>query len=327
VGLKSSLAVFFLTEETNEVCGATDLFSRTSRESFCEKEDFFMKNLSIIAAALFTVVSLIAPAHARDNGMAQPVTVAQYDVPFVPTPQDVVDEMLNIANVGADDYVIDLGSGDGRIVLTAVQKYGARGMGVDLNPDHVARSKAAAREAGIEDRATFVNANLFSTDIKKASVVTMYLLPDVNLKLRPRLLNELKPGTRIVSHAFTMGEWKPDRQAKVGSSSGREIYYWVVPAKVEGTWKIKSQSGEPIQVTFKQQFQEIQGSARINDRNVPLRDAKLEGDRISFTIADNSSGRDSAQKFEGRVNGNAIDGIAAVDGVESRELKWRATKA
>ncbi|HVK54769.1 MAG TPA: class I SAM-dependent methyltransferase [Burkholderiales bacterium] len=286
-----------------------------------------MKNLSTIAAALFTTIALMAPAHARANDMASPIIVAQYDVPFVATPQEVVNEMLNIANVDANDYVIDLGSGDGRIVLTAVQKHGARGMGVDLNPDHIARSKMAAREAGIEDRATFVNANLFSTDIKKASVVTMYLLPDVNLKLRPRLLNELRPGTRVVSHAFSMGEWKPDRQAKVGSTSGREIYYWVVPAKVEGTWKIKSQSGEPIVVTFKQQFQEIQGSARINDRDVPLRDAKLEGDHISFTIADNLNGRDSSQKFEGRVNGNAIDGVAAAGGVENRELKWRATKA
>ncbi len=150
------------------------------------------------------------------------------DVPYVPTPQTVVDEMLKIAAVTKDDVVYDLGSGDGRIVITAAKKYGARGVGVDISSERVEEANANAREAGVTDRVRFMQQDLFQTDIKEATVVTLYLLPDVNLRLRPKLLSDLKPGTRVVSHSFDMGDWKPDKTVEV---DGRSIYYWIIPEK------------------------------------------------------------------------------------------------
>ncbi|TVP62012.1 MAG: class I SAM-dependent methyltransferase [Nodularia sp. (in: Bacteria)] len=151
------------------------------------------------------------------------------DVPYVPTPQAVVDAMLEVAKVGENDVLYDLGSGDGRIVTTAAQKYGTRGVGVEINPELVQEATVNAQEAGVSDRVQFVQQDLFKSDFSEATVVTLYLLPDINLKLRPQLLQQLKPGTRIVSHAFDMGEWEPEQTLKV---DGRTIYYWVVPEEV-----------------------------------------------------------------------------------------------
>jgi SAM-dependent methyltransferase len=150
------------------------------------------------------------------------------DVPFVPTPQEVVDEMLRMANVTKNDFIIDLGSGDGRIVVTAAQKYGAHGIGIDINPERIAEARANAKQAGVTDLVEFRQGDLFKADLSKATVVTMYLLSSVNLKLRPKLLRELKPGTKLVSHAFDMGEWKPERTADV---DGRRVMLWTIPAK------------------------------------------------------------------------------------------------
>ena len=148
------------------------------------------------------------------------------DVPYVPTPQTVVDEMLKLAAVTKDDVVYDLGSGDGRIVITAAKKYGVRGVGVDIDPERVKEANANAVQASVTDRVKFIEQDLFQTDLKEASVVTLYLLPEVNLRLRPKLWRELKPGTRVVSHAFDMGDWEPEKTVKV---EGRTIYYWVIP--------------------------------------------------------------------------------------------------
>jgi tRNA G37 N-methylase Trm5 len=148
------------------------------------------------------------------------------DVPYVPSPHEVVEAMLKLADVKAGDIVYDLGCGDGRIVIAAAQKFHARGVGIDLNPERIQEAEENARKAGVTDRVRFVTGNLFEADIKEATVVTLYLLSDVNLRLRPRLLKELKPGTRIVSHSFDMGDWKPDRKAEV---NGRRIYLWIVP--------------------------------------------------------------------------------------------------
>jgi ubiquinone/menaquinone biosynthesis C-methylase UbiE len=150
------------------------------------------------------------------------------DVPFVPTPEKVVDRMLEVAKVGPNDVVYDLGSGDGRIVIAAAKKHGARGVGIDIDPERVKEARANARSAGVSDRVEFREADLFKTDLGEATVVTLYLLSSVNLQLRPKLLSELKPGTRIVSHAFDMGDWKPLKTEKVGSST---VYYWVVPER------------------------------------------------------------------------------------------------
>ena len=152
---------------------------------------------------------------------------ASLDVPFVATPQQVVDKMLEMANVTGDDYVIDLGSGDGRIPITAAKRYGADAMGVDLDPNRIKQAKENAKKAGVDGKVEFKHQDLFDTDISKATVLTMYLLPKVNMRLRPRILSELKPGTRVVSHSFDMGDWKPERTEKV---DGRTIYFWTVPA-------------------------------------------------------------------------------------------------
>ncbi|MEA5516217.1 SAM-dependent methyltransferase [Nodularia sp. UHCC 0506] len=156
------------------------------------------------------------------------------DVPYVPTPQPVVDAMLEVAKVGKDDLLYDLGSGDGRIVITAAQKYGTKGVGVEINPELIQEANTNAQTAGVSDRVKFVQQDLFKSDFSEATVVTLYLLPDINLKLRPQLLQQLKPGTRIVSHAFDMGEWEPEQTLDV---DGRTIYYWVVPEEVPANLK------------------------------------------------------------------------------------------
>ena len=226
-----------------------------------------------------------------------------YDVPYVPTPQVVVDEMLRTAGVGADDFVVDLGSGDGRILITAARNFGARGFGVDIDPQRIQESTANAQAAGVAERVSFANRDLFQTDISQATVVTMYLLPTVNLKLRPRLLAELKPGTRVVSHDFSMDDWKPDRLVTVQ----KNIYFWVVPAKVEGKWRVQVELpvGErSYEIEISQKFQEIDGLARAPSRNHPLWETSLRGDRIRFVIVDTDMGH----HFEGRVAGDVIEG-------------------
>lgn len=169
-----------------------------------------------------------APSTAAPSTVA-PSSAIDRDVPYVPTPEPVVAEMLRLANVAEDDVIYDLGSGDGRIVITAARNYGARGVGIDIDPTLVEAANDNARQAGVADRAQFVQQDLFETDISEASVVTLYLLPEVNLRLRPKLLEELQPGTRIVSHAFDMGDWEPEQVVQV---DGRTIYYWVVPEEV-----------------------------------------------------------------------------------------------
>ncbi|MBD2609313.1 class I SAM-dependent methyltransferase [Scytonema hofmannii FACHB-248] len=161
--------------------------------------------------------------------VATPVQQRQPDVPYVPTPQPVVDAMLQMAQVKSSDMLYDLGSGDGRIPITAAQKFKTRGVGIDINPERVQEANANAQKAGVTNSVEFRQQDLFETDLRNATVVTLYLLPDINLKLRPKLLKELKPGTRIVSHAFDMGEWKPQRVQQV---DGKTIYLWVVPKQV-----------------------------------------------------------------------------------------------
>jgi SAM-dependent methyltransferase len=229
------------------------------------------------------------------------------DVIWVPTPQALVDKMLDMAKVTPNDYVIDLGSGDGRTVITAAKR-GARALGIEYNPDMVELSKRNAAKAGVSDKANFVKADLFESDFSQAQVITMFLLPDINLKLRPKIL-DLKPGTRIVSNSFTMGDWKADETATVkdGCASYCTAYLWIVPAKVDGTWKLPQ--GE---IALKQTYQTLSGSIRSGATTTPITDAKVNGERISFT-----AGR---VKYSGRVSGNSMDG-------ESSNGKWTATRA
>jgi hypothetical protein len=250
------------------------------------------------------------------------------DSPFVPTNEATVEAMLRIANITASDYLIDLGSGDGRILITAARHYGARGLGVDLDPQLVRESLENARMAGVADRVSFQQRDLFDTRIAKATVVTLYLLPEVNLKLRPRLLAELRPGTRIVSHGFGLGEWHPDLKISV-RGTGSEVYFWVVPAQVAGTWTariVTPNAAQVIEIEFTQKFQDIAGSARRDGQPVHLRDARLDGDRISFVLIDDADHL-HRQNFEGRVSGKTIEGMVQGAGSAPRTRQtWRASR-
>ena len=242
------------------------------------------------------------------------------DVPYVPTPEDVVARMLSIADVGNRDFVIDLGSGDGRIAIAAVKDRGARGaLGVDIDPTRVNEAQLNAKAAGVSDAVEFRQQNLFETQLDKASVITMYLLPRINLELRPRLL-DLKPGTRLVSHAFTMGDWGPDATARVGNN---DIYFWYVPAKVEGRWNVQAADGN-FTIDLTQQFQKITGTALVGGASLPLRDTRLEGDRLDFNI-EVSPGK--VVTYSGKVDGNSIEALSATKTDPRRATGWRATRS
>ena len=255
---------------------------------------------------------------AGDLAQAQPAKEKEYepqvgqegkDVVWVPTPQALVDKMLDMAKVTPKDYVIDLGSGDGRTVITAAKR-GSRALGIEYNPDMVELSKRNAAKEGVSDKAQFIKADLFESDFSKAQVITMFLLPSINLKLRPKIL-DLKPGTRIVSNSFDMGEWTPDQTEKVdGCTNWCTAYLWIVPAKVEGTWKLPQ--GE---LMLKQNFQMISGTLKSGNNNAQITNGKVNGDQISFTAG--------GAQYAGYVNGNAIEGT--VKGGSNG--KWTATRA
>jgi SAM-dependent methyltransferase len=272
----------------------------------------------VLCAAL-VAAGATAPLHAQRN----------LDVPFVPTNQPTVEAMLRVANVGPNDYVIDLGSGDGRILITAARLRGARGFGVDLDPRRVKEATENAKTAGVADRVQFFQRNLFDTKISEASVLTMYLLPRVNLELRPRLLAELKPGTRVVSHDFDMGDWEPDLKLSV-RGTGSQVYFWVIPARVAGHWQVEladARGRQSFELEFTQKYQELEASTRGLDRPATIRDARVDGSRISFTLIDDGQYANRL-RFEGAVRGNSIDGTARGDGAAARgEHRWRATRA
>jgi SAM-dependent methyltransferase len=275
--------------------------------------------LSFARVALCAALVAAAPLHAQRS----------LDVPFVPTNQPTVEAMLRIANVGPNDYVIDLGSGDGRILITAARLRGARGFGVDLDPRRVKEATENAKIAGVADRVQFFQRNLFDTRISEASVLTMYLLPRVNLELRPRLLAELKPGTRVVSHDFDMGDWEPDLKLSV-RGTGSQVYFWVIPARVAGHWQVEladARGRQSFELEFTQKYQELEASTRGLDRPATIRDARVDGSRISFTLIDDGQYANRL-RFEGAVRGNSIDGTARGDGAAARgEHRWRATRA
>jgi hypothetical protein len=273
----------------------------------------------LLAAALFATAS------------AQPAETARpkLDVPYVPTNLPTVEAMLRIANVGTKDFVIDLGSGDGRILIAAARERGARGFGVDIDPQRVAEATENAKAAGVADRVRFMRRNLFHTRISEATVVTLYLLPRINVELRPRLLSELRPGTRVVSHDFDMGDWQPDLRVSV-RDAGSEVYFWVIPAQVAGRWRVQGaapRGRENFEIEFKQKYQAVEATVQGFERPADVRDARIDGERILFTVVDNA---DFAHRvrYEGRVRGNVMDGTLRGDGSAPRgEHRWRAVRA
>jgi SAM-dependent methyltransferase len=271
-------------------------------------------------------------------GLMTGAPAAEPSVPYVPTPQVVVDRMLQMARITPRDYVIDLGSGDGRIVITAVKKYGARGFGVDLNPVRIKESVENAAKAGVSDRASFYQRNLFETDFSEATVVTMYLLPRVNLELRPKLL-ALKPGTRIVSHDFSMDDWGADEAISLevddkygaGGGSGTSfIYFWVVPVKAAGAWQWQTSVGgkpQSYEMTLEQNFQMISGTVRVGGRSAKLQDAKLRGDQISANFTIEVNGGAVKHELAGHVAGANMEGSVKLTGGRSvGQQEWSATR-
>jgi SAM-dependent methyltransferase len=257
---------------------------------------FFVLSLSLVSATAFA-----QPAKQYEPQVGQ----EGKDVVWVPTPQALVDKMLDMAKVTPKDYVIDLGSGDGRTVITAAKR-GAKAHGIEYNPDMVELAKRNAAKEGVSDRATFANADLFESDFSQAQVITMFLLPSINLKLRPKIL-DLKPGTRIVSNSFDMEEWKADETANAEECSNWcTAYLWIVPAKVNGTWKLPN--GE---LTLKQTFQMISGTLKSGNVVAPV-NGKLNGEQITFTAGEG--------QYTGRVNGNSMEGSLKSGG------KWSATR-
>ena len=251
----------------------------------------------LIAAALLSIV-LAAPAAAQEPSGEPPREDEPLvlDVPYVPTPNEAVYRMLELAEVQADDYVIDLGSGDGRIVIAAARDWGVkRALGIEIDPERIAEANEGAKEAGVEDRVRFERGNLYEIDFSEVDVLTMYLLPSINLDLRPIILETLRPGTRVVSHAFDMGDWRPDRYIQV---QGRYVYYWVVPARVEGTWEVMHTDGSSFSVEIKQTYQRIEGIALIEGRPRPLMFADLHGDTIRFSLEN--------RHYAGQVDGERI---------------------
>ena len=267
------------------------------------------------------------PAGAQDYG----------DTPYVQTPQNVVDKMLEVAKVGPKDFVIDLGSGDGRMIITAARKHGARGFGVDLDRRLVTLSNRLAAKLGVADRAVFYERDIYQTDVSPASVVTIYLLPEVNLMMRPILLSTLKPGTRVVSHDYDMGEWPPDVSFTMdapGKTVGRDqkskVFYWVVPGRVAGKWMGQS-TGEGAKRAFElvlnQNFQKVEGTLTTDGKTVPIEDAKLVGERLTFFAKPDQNGAERLE-FDGRVTNNALDGTLRVarEGAASRQQSWSAAR-
>jgi SAM-dependent methyltransferase len=282
------------------------------------------RNLARLLLALtFASTAFASTAFAAD----EPKSVS----PYVPSPESVVSDMLKLAEVNAKDFVIDLGSGDGRIVLTAAKVFGASGFGVEIIDELVRLSNETAKKEGVADRVRFMKQDLFVTDISKATVLTMYLLPDIVNRLRDKLLKELRPGTRILSHDYPLTGWIPEdrremdleEKKKISGVTTTIIYLYQVPAKVDGRWTVSlpaSLGGAPILLDLKQQLTRFSGSARTGGREALVEDARIRGEQVSFKLPINGRLYD----FSGTVRGNAISGTVEGSGGKGA---WSATLA
>ena len=285
-------------------------------------------NLAVRLKWMPLALALLAPTVGAQDGRG--------DVVYVPTPQVVVDEMLRMAKVGPADYLIDLGSGDGRIVITAAKKHGARGFGVDLDTYLLKLANASAKKEGVTDRARFIEQNLFETDLSPATVITSYLLPEMNLKLRPKIL-ALKPGTRVVAHDYSMGEWDSDDDATlevpektVGDPGKSYIFLWIVPARVAGRWESQLPAGGKAAVfdfSFEQHFQLVHGTVRVGDRQLKLPQFRMVGEQLSFKLDVPGAGKPVSYQFRGWVKGDAIEGNVMIgEGSGQRVQPWAAKR-
>jgi SAM-dependent methyltransferase len=275
-----------------------------------------------LAVVLATAGLLAAPAAPAQVFLAKP--------PYVPTPQSTVDRMLELARVGPDDYVVDLGSGDGRIVITAAAKFGARGLGIEIEPDLVNLSNYYARRAGVADRVKFVTEDLFVADLRPATVLTLYLFRELNIKLRPRIFEQLRPGARVVAHDWDLGEeWEPDfaetipaPDKPVGIERSSRVYLWYVPAKVEGRWRLEAPlaGGRSATLALAQQFQKFDGAIELNGARHAIAGGRARGAAIRFTVP---AGSPLAGAYEGTVEGAEMRGRIVRDGLPAERFSAR----
>lgn len=285
-------------------------------------------NTSLNRVILFLTLSALMLLVSPKTSAAQQLS----KLPYVPTPQIVVDEMLKLAGVTAKDFVIDLGSGDGRMILTAARDFKATGVGVDIDAKLVELANKQAKADGLADRAKFIEQDMFKADVGKASVVTLYVLPDFMERLRPKLLSELKPGARIVAHDYYMSGWYPDKRLtltvpeKVAANGTDKayIYLWIVPSVVEGDWRLDFDPGgterQLIVLTLNQRYQMLNGSAANKFGAMKIQNARLEGDQIDFFLTVGST----AYRFSGTIDGDKMEGSAVA--ANTKPLRWRASK-
>jgi len=260
-------------------------------------------NLVTITVLSITAVAAWAQAKGGDNLYQPQVGQSGKDVVWVPTGDELVTKMLQTAKVTKEDLVYDLGAGDGKIAIAAAREFGARAVGIEYNPDMAALAQRNAERAGVADRVRIIRGDIFKEDFSKATVITMYLLPDLNLRLRPTLL-KLKPGTRLATNSFTMGDWEPDQ---VISTSGNTGYYWVVPAQVEGRWNLNGMDGNAsVRLDLQQRYQRVGGTITVGT-NAPqtILGPELEGDQLRFRFIDGSN---NLVNVRATIRGNAIDG-------------------
>ncbi len=262
---------------------------------------FFKSWLLFVGLALSFQSFAQFPSDSGDDQYQPRLGQEGKDVIWMPTGNDLVNLMLKTAKVGPSDLVYDLGAGDGKIAIAAAKNFGARAVGIEFNPEMAALAQRNAKRAGVGDRVTIINGDIFKEDFSKATVVTLYLLPDLNLRLRPTIL-KMKPGTRVVSHAFTMGDWEPDQELDVGSRG----FYWVVPANVAGEWSLNGiESSNKATLSLTQHYQNIAGNITIGNKSQPILKAKLEGDRLSFSYIGR---KNTLHNISGKVTGNEFRG-------------------
>ncbi|NOR22090.1 MAG: methyltransferase domain-containing protein, partial [Candidatus Aminicenantes bacterium] len=273
------------------------------------------------------------------------------EAPYVSTPDEVVAEMLRIANVDKDDVLYDLGCGDGRIVITAAKMFGCRGVGIDIDPERIIESRENAIKAGVSDKVRFIQMDLFEAEIREASVVTIYLLSGVNLRLRPKLFLELGPGSRVVSHEFSMGKWEPDVTSSVKTENYRDpylfnywdeqiadswhthtLYLWIIPGNVKGTWKLiipDITGNDKVTLRFDQEFQQVRGQVLegASSISVLIKDVKIRGNMLLFTLERKLKGRTESLHFEGIIQGNTMRGTMEIEGGPGKgKIKWTARR-
>ena len=272
----------------------------------------FIIRYAFILLSAIAVTGVSAQDNKANSEFVPSVGQKGKDVVWVPTPTELVKTMLDIAKVTSSDFLIDLGSGDGRTVIEAAKR-GAHAVGIEFNPDMVDISTKSAKREGVSDKTEFLNMDLFEYDLSKATVITMFLLPELNLKLRPRIL-DLKPGTRIVSNTFTMGEWEADYEVTTEDNwnSWNNALMWIVPAKVDGTWKLGQADLE-----LTQDFQMVRGTYNNGSKKAAILDGKLHGDTINFSI--------NGDKYTGLVKANAMKGTVT-NTSKGNKSDWSATR-